>query len=522
MSLSRLLFIREAVWLARFAGSLVLFAGMWIRSRRYLRLVAALPALALATAFGWAVLQSHQARSNPALLESILTQARSSFADGQIIQARLLFRRAEQLAPGNRELTMEFAESLFRHGDRPEAYQMLASIAPVRKSGYIPAHRFLSQNPPDGSAVQQDYFRAIHLSHLVSNSAESREERMQLLRLLARYRRFDDAEKLIRNALDRYPEDRLLLAQLKVRANDHSGARRSTEEACEVLKSLVANEPGRVDRRMQLAQGYVYLGQFADAVCSLSDGMSRTSNDVHSVTSTAPTVPQSDSLGSVSELPPEDRELAGTLVNTYFAWMSTLPLMEQSTQRRCLHRMLHGTNSAVETSESEEKASAKTTVAFASTNLKDQLMVAIVDPQFRWIRYAIRGNAEAALGRFSEAEKSFRAALSECPSDPSVNNNLAWILYHRAVSTTAPMTADVRKTTLEEAVVLSQRAVESMPDVASFLETRGQIYAAVGRHQDAVRDLVACQKLGKDSTQIQKTLQSLAPQTQNGPAAGKL
>lgn len=65
---------------------------------------------------------------------------------------------------------------------------------------------------------------------------------------------------------------------------------------------------------------------------------------------------------------------------------------------------------------------------------------------------------------------------------------------------------------LNEASSMSQQAVETMPDVASFLETRGQIHAALGRYQEAAKDLLACQKLGKDSSEIRKTLDSLSRQ----------
>ena len=503
MSLSRLLFIREAVWLLRFAGSLVLFAGMWVRSRRYLRLVAALPALVLASAFGWAVFQSHLERRDPALLDNVLTQARSEFADGQIPQARMLFRRAEQLSPGNRELTMEFAESLFRQGERPEAYQMLASIAPVRKTGYLPAHRFLSQNPPDGSPVQQDYFRAIHLSHLVRGSSETREERIQLLRLLAKYRRFDDAEQLIRAALDRYPEDRLFLAQLKVRANDQAGARRTTEEARDVLQSLVAENPDRTDRRLQLAQSFVFLGQFADAICCLSDGLNGPQEPAanrHATEANA-TIPGA-TPNEADNRTDHEQQLTTTLVRTYFAWISKLPFSEQVTQQRCLLRMLQEDQTALADGEPSDSL----------LNLQDQLISALLDPKHLWIKDAMRGNAEASLGRFREAESCYRRALSSSPKDPTLNNNLAWVLFTQAQSSMVPVEQSVRSRLLDEALTMSRLAVDAMPDVASFLETRGQIYAALGQYQEAAQDLLACQKLGKDSAEIRRTLDSVSRQ----------
>ncbi len=351
MKIQRLLLLPEMLWLFRLLMSLLIFFRMWLTSRSYLRLLCAVPAIALTLAFVGAMASSQLRNRDPNLRDHYLTLAKQAVVEGNVKGARLLFRRAQQLAQGDQNITMELALSLFQMKERSEAYQLLSSIAPSGKSGHLPAHRFLAENPPDLSQVQKDRFRAIHLSHLVRNSAETRQERIQLLQILARYRKFDDVKKLIHEALDRYPEDRLFLAQLKVREGDQTGARWETEQACEALEAIVAKEPGNADRRIQLAQGLVFLARFADAICVMSDGMTDTQSAELASSPTDPLGSEPTNAGLAGDSggssrlagvgqndEGRDRKLALTLSNTYFAWIKTLPIDEQAMQLRCLER----------------------------------------------------------------------------------------------------------------------------------------------------------------------------------------
>jgi Flp pilus assembly protein TadD len=530
MKVQRLLLIPEVLWFGRFLTSLVIFFWMWIRSRRLMRLVIATPAIALTIAFAWAVIVSHLRSRDPALLEHYLSLARQAVGESELKDARLLFRRAQQLAPGDQNITMELASSLFQLNERSEAYQLLGSIAPVQKSGHLPAHRFLAENPPELSPVQQDRFRAIHLSHLVRNSAETRQERIQLLQMLARYRKFDDVEKLIREALDRYPEDRLFLAQLKAREGDQPGARLETEQACEALTAIVAKEPRNADRRIQLAQGLVFLSRFADAICVMSEGMTdtqsagfvlSTTDSVEGDSTYGDVVRDSNDRGELEKTRQNDvgqndvgqndvgqndvgqndeereRKLALTLSNTYFAWMKTLPLDERAMQLRCLERML--TQNAQQSSSTDKPA-----------DLNARMQSALQDPAMSWVRAAVEGNARAARGELSDAANAYRLALQAAPNDPTLSNNLAWVLLTQSRAQKADSPEQVQQQLLTEALRWSEQAVQEMPEIVSFLETRGQIQAALGNHAQAISDLAACLDRGKDSPEIQRTMEACA------------
>jgi tetratricopeptide (TPR) repeat protein len=491
MKVQRLLLIPEVLWFGRFLISLVIFFTMWIRSRRFLRLVLAAPAIAFTIAFAWAVTVSHLRSRDPALLEHYLSLARQAVAESDVKDARLLFRKAQQLAPGDQNITMELASSLFHLGERSEAYQLLASIAPVQKSGHLPAHRFLAANPPDLSLVQKDRFQAIHLSHLVRNSAETRQERIQLLQMLARYRKLDDLEGLIRNALDRYPEDHLFLAQLKARGGDQSGARRETEQACETLMAIVAKEPRNADRRIQLAQGLVFQARFADAICILSEGM--TTLDSTDPATSETSLSKADSA-FISNDVSQERKLASTLSSIYFLWMRTLPTNEQEMQRQCLQRML-------------SREYPESLPFERGSDLNAQMQSALVDPATSWVRPAMEGNARAARGELTHAEKAYRLALQSAPDDPTLANNLAWILLKTSRTKLTETSDVIQEQLLSEALQWSKQAVEQMPEILSFLETRGQIQAALGNHAEALSDLTLCLQRGKDSEEIKRTIE---------------
>lgn len=515
MKIQRLLLIPEILWLSRLLIGLGIFLRMWVTSRSYSRLFCAAPAIALTLAFMGAMASSQSRNRNPNLLDHYLTLARQAVVEGNVRDTRILFRRAQQLAPGDQNITMELASSLFQMNERSEAYQLLTSIAPAGKSGHLQAHRFLAMNPPDSQAVQKDYFQAVHLSHLVRSSAETRQERIQLLQILARYRKFDDVEKLIHQAMDRYPEDRLFLAQLKAREGDQSGARRETEQACEALKSIVAKEPRNADRRIQLAQGLVFLTRFPDAICIVTEGMTVPGSAASALSTTDSlggeltnngVVRNSNVIGELEGVGQNDdgkndegrnRKLALTLTHTYFAWIKTLPIEEQAMQMRCLARMLDQNSSD---SSSKE----------VPVDLSTQMQAALQAPEASWIRPAMEGNARAALGQLSDAEKAYRLALQSAPNDPTLANNLAWVLLTKWQTNRLDSVPQARQQYLTEALRWSEQAVSAMPEIVSFLETRGQIQAALGNHALAFSDLTNCIHRGKDGPEIQRTLKACA------------
>ncbi len=446
------------------------FAWLWLKSRRFVRILAGLPAIALAAAFAWAILKSSLLNSRAERLERYLAEARAAVAESDVRSARLLFRRAEQVDPGNLDLKLEFATTLYHGGERSEAFQMLLTIAPIRKTGHLPAHRFLAEHPPEGPKANQDAFRAIHLSHLVRTSTATRAERNQLLQLLATYKRFSDAEALIQSSLKEHPEDRLLLAQLKSASGDSNAARREATMACDDLAERLQTNPGQHEIRVSLAQAQVMIGRFSEAVTTLCDGIQLTPRDSQ-----------------------ESSKFQTTIVRTYLGWLSTLPMETQIVQRRCLYFMM------------KEMPSAATSDLFAPS-FESSLTEYMQSENGRWMVPAIHGNALATSGDLSAAETRFREALESKPNDPVIANNLAWVILQSAQDRKDRGNAAAR---LEEALALCQIATSRMPDIASFHETRAQVCLALERPDEALADFRKCQELGMSTEAIEAAIQRL-------------
>ncbi|HYT87192.1 MAG TPA: tetratricopeptide repeat protein [Gemmataceae bacterium] len=79
-------------------------------------------------------------------------------------------------------------------------------------------------------------------------------------------------------------------------------------------------------------------------------------------------------------------------------------------------------------------------------------------------------------GSFQEAEKTFRQALAQNPRDATAMNNLAWLLAFQPSKGA-------------EALELIQQALDIVGPVPAALDTRAVIYLALGRKDQAVKDL---------------------------------
>ncbi len=145
-----------------------------------------------------------------------------------------------------------------------------------------------------------------------------------------------------------------------------------------------------------------------------------------------------------------------------------------------------------------------------AVDMSIRMQSALQDPATSWIRAAVEGNARAARGELSDAERVYRLALQSAPDDPTLANNLAWVLLAKSRSKQADSTEQAQQQILAEALRWSEQAVSTMPEIVSFLETRGQIQAALGNHAQALSDLMACLDRGKDSPEIQRTMEACA------------
>ncbi len=476
--MSRLNFlIPELRFMINAPYGLMLFFFNWVRSRSVLRIFTAVPAFVLASVFLWSMVISRSAERRSLLLNEYLESARHAVRDQNINASRLDYRRTQELSNNSEDVTFEYAEAMFSLGQTSDSLQLMAGLAPINKPGYIPAHRFLADHVQIEDPLKADKFRAIHLSHMVRDSTQNRLERLELVRIFARYKEFDLVDRLLQQSLDEYPEDRFMRATIKARMGKIEDARAEASLACDVLKPFVAGDPANIDRRTQLAQGHVFLGEFLKAIEVLAEGLPYDA----------------------------DGQLLESIATTYTHWYSLLTPSQQQSQLRCLHRLVYRKLSDDERAGQTDLATTDLFRSAMETEQRDVILLALL------------GTANAASGDLISAERSLRAALTIAPNEPTVSNNLAWVLSRRATeiqnqaqdnndSGSPLLDVSDEQLLLSEAKVLVDSAVRLMPDVADFRETRGQVLYQLGLHNESIDDLRHCLESGLSTKSIHQTL----------------
>lgn len=486
LNLRSLLLAHELRLIGRSLAAVFWFCVSWFRTRRPTRLITALPAVLLGVAFLWSIFEARMEHRQDSLLKDYLAAASNAVHQEYEEAARLYFRRAQVLSKDNVEVTFKYASALFELHKESESLQMMSAIAPLRQAGYAPAHRFLIDHTSFADASKSDLFRAIHLGHIIRLSKNNRAERFELLAILVRYKRFDHADALLRETLDLFPEDRLTLARMKAKAGKIDEAREEARLACQSLSPIVQMEPGNTDRRTQLAQGHVFLGEFGTALEILAAGL--------------PTDPSPVLVDAMS--------------HTYERWFSVLPPIQQASQLACLRRLVDLPTPA-------QSGSTETSLQMISESSPLPLFRKVINGERgKHFLPLLLGSANAASGNLASAEQNLRTAMSTVSRDPTVCNNLAWVLCEKVrrelteeviangklfVDHTTEL-SEAQQSSLSEAFTISNEAVQAVPKVCEFRETHAQICSLLGKHQEAVDDLNACLAAGMKSRAMHQTL----------------
>ena len=478
--------------IAKAARSLFAFSIGWFKTRRWSRLLPASIPLAVVAILAWSLLVHRLPEHRQSLITNYRSAAHEAVDAHDVAAYRLSFRRVLEMSGGDPTLRFEFASTLYQLGEKDEALRMMSGLAPLKTGGYEPAHRFLASHFTIGNfkespltpaqVLQIDLLRAVHLGHIIGKNTDARTERIELVKLLADHRSYDQAEKFLRPTLDKYPEDSLTIARLKARTGKIEAARSDARHACEILSVAVEQDPDNLARRIQLAQAYVFLSESGRALSTLCE-----------------VIPESAKT-------PLAAQLVEATSRTYAIWIGQMPERQKNIQRICLARLaaLPVAEEYSNTAELRSPANAESLsingldasdVSFFSRVMKSPRRTIVVP--------FLRGSIAAAEGNFPEAEELLRYAHTNAPDDPSVNNNLAWTLLKKLEDIAEH---DDHATQLDEALQLATLAVETAPEISEFHETYAQLLAKAGQHEAAVSEFKQCLSMGLESHQIHKSL----------------
>lgn len=147
LNLDRVLF--AAVWLLTPVwwpvATLLGWAYAWLSTRRPRELALAVPAVAMASVFGFvAVEASWQGRDD--IVQRYQVAARQAAEDGQSQRAEFLERKLEQLGVDTRRNAYLAAIRQEDEGDLQDAYERMSALAPSDRVGYTAAHAWLAHH----------------------------------------------------------------------------------------------------------------------------------------------------------------------------------------------------------------------------------------------------------------------------------------------------------------------------------------------------------------------------------------
>ena len=204
----------EATSLQAFGKAILTFTTAWFSSRRYKTLVYAAPALALIVPVGMAVVIAARSGSPGYHYHGA---AQTAWRDGDTPTALLLFEKACQLRPEDRQLRYERALCTAEGGDLESAIQQMENLADLdseRPRRWLASVYFQNLNQSDHPRLDLVVRLERHVTALLaSNSQDMTALKMRVV-CLQRNGQTSDAIRLLEETPNRPPEMSLALAEL--------------------------------------------------------------------------------------------------------------------------------------------------------------------------------------------------------------------------------------------------------------------------------------------------------------------
>jgi tetratricopeptide (TPR) repeat protein len=434
---------------------------LWFQTREPRRLWWSIPlflAIAAWAAFGLCLINwRHQeiAARYAGLADHAL--AGKDFESARIAAQRLLGLGAE---PRDKWI-FELALAKAGLGRDKEASTIFASVAPLEKPGYLPAHLFLAQALlMRTNATPQDIKTAErHLVHALSLDPRFLGANELLAQVYIREGHWELACQRLLEVVAVQPEAALLLAVVFKARGDGASARSWAERASRFHREKV--EASKLDlpkHRLAWAEALVLLEDLPAAFDVLEKGWNLSASKDYAA-------PMGDvCAGWVMALvksKPADLDARIEIIQKG---------LKYAPQNELLLRQL------VDLSKLEGPE---------AQTARDALTKSLAEGKSSAVIHFALGLDAWQHGQPDLARQHFALSYESAPQMPDVANNMAMIL---AVGT---------PTDLSRALAIIQSTLEKFPDNPNFRETRGEILVKLGRWQEAVVDLeFALPKLG--------------------------
>jgi tetratricopeptide (TPR) repeat protein len=426
------------------------FAARWLQTRDYRLLWRAVPAIAIATVVAIGIL-SRPFYGKEAMGKHYRLAAEQAIGDQRYEEAALYCNRLKQMDAMDDATQFRVALVRKEAGDLAGAWSIIDEIAPLDRTGHIPAHLWSAQQLATGQVMLSDAeavtLAKAHLTRVLEQDDSNLDALNLIVALLIKTREYEEAERHLRTLVELRPTARLQLIQLFDVMKDSD---RMRDEAGTLIAhfKLQAPDSFSADVYPIWAQAHAVLDEFEEAETVMQTGRRRF---------------------------PANATLTAAMSRVYTTWASKLGSYDED-----LTRQIEYLSRATALNPSDPMPWAQLaqltrhegkTVAQAKALLQPVLATGKAPAEV----HLVLGTIAAEANDQKRAKMHFEAAIKQNPQGPVALNNLAWVFLQSGDS-------------LERAEELATMALELSPKNKQFLDTRGRVRMKLQRWQDAIAD----------------------------------
>lgn len=438
--------------LSAFIFALWEFLCRWLTSRPLAPLAWGAPIVIALAAIGLAAATGARLSTSDLVVKYREAAARAA-ARGDTKAVELWLEKAVALNPNDKMFRFNLALTAASDGRRDRARQIMHRLAPNDRKGYPDAHFWIAKDMVAGNlplTPKLGKTLEFHLTHALDSERAAPEAHAMLGQLFLAQKDVDNAIGHFAEAAKTTPQLRITLGQLYAVQRRPSRAETEFETALEHFRGLAEEDPENVEARLYYARCQTLLGRLPEAERILKAGI-ESSDDARFPQELAALY-----LLQFDQLWQKDRSrIAQALV-----------LLEAATEHapndpRVLHRL-----SLVAAPPGPARAEV---IRLLNRTIAEGKATALV--------HLALGAIAANEGDFATAKLHCELGLEQQPKTMELMNNLAWAIAH----------ADPPD--LDRALNLANAAHQAAPNHPEVLETRGQVFAKLGRWKEAITDL---------------------------------
>jgi tetratricopeptide (TPR) repeat protein len=471
------------------------FLYAWRRTRNWKAILAIVPPLILLFSLGGFVLAG-RLRSKESLLQWYEAKANEALGfteDGKPVvdengepkkrspeddaKADLLFKRILQLGGNSQNATFFVALRNSQNGRTGVARSMMETIAPKDRPGFGFAHAWLAEDMIRRASAGET-ISPQELMHHFANSLEKSDVNfpanlyLVYAQLLEQSKRFDDASRVLMRGAEAAPELRLEPIALYLRNN-------MATPASNVADQIIANMRGRLQKpgltevdkeqcSLTIARALQLTNRTDDSIPVLERALAENprSLELRRALSDAYRVKFRLSLAKTSGKAQVNMDFLNRAIAidpTNIAIQSDLSILGQL-----------GVSSG-----DENRARLSTLIAKEGASFSARMLLA---------------EASIGIGDLNSAIIQYEVILAELPNMTLALNNLAMLM------------TQIQPPDTDKAREYIQKAIELTPQVAEFLDTKGDIEALAKRPDTAIEAYLACLERSPERTATRKKL----------------